>query len=81
MLPGFGPKESKAFLPIFQDCAESISMKWCEIVGNNNGQSIVMNVVSWLSRGALDSIGQGMVVLPRYRINCPSSQQPHLMSN
>lgn len=62
MLPGFGPKESKAFFPIFQDCAESIRMKWSESIGNGNGQSVVIDVLSWLSRGALDAIGHGMII-------------------
>jgi len=62
LLPGFGPKEAKAFLPISNDCAESISMKWLETIGSSNCQSVVINVLSWLSRGALDAIGHGMFV-------------------
>ncbi|KAI9573309.1 cytochrome P450 [Boletus coccyginus] len=57
LLPGFGPKEAKAFLPIFIDCAESISMKWLETIASSNCHNVVINVLSWLSRGALDAIG------------------------
>ncbi|KAF8557930.1 cytochrome P450 [Imleria badia] len=57
MIPGFGPKESKVFFPIFSDCADSICMKWFETIGDSNGQSVVINVLAWLSRGALDAIG------------------------
>ncbi|KAH0828945.1 cytochrome P450 [Lanmaoa asiatica] len=58
MLPGFGLKGSREFLPIFRECAECISIKWLEIIGNNNGQNVVLNVRAWVSRGALDAIGQ-----------------------
>lgn len=62
LLPGSGPKESQAFSPAFRDCAESISMKWLETIGSSNSQSAVINVKSWLSRGALDAIGHGTIV-------------------
>lgn len=64
MLPGFGLRESKAFLPIFKDCAEAISMKWLETIRNGNDRSVVINVLEWLSRGALDAIGHGMIIFP-----------------
>ncbi|KAF8557928.1 cytochrome P450 [Imleria badia] len=57
LLPGFATKESRAFFPIFKDCADSVSMRWLETIGNENGQSAVINVLSWLSRGTLDAIG------------------------
>ena len=38
-------------------------MKWMETIGSSNGESVVINVVSWLSRGALDAIGHGMITL------------------
>ena len=63
LLPGFGPQESKAFMPVFLDCAESISIKWLEAIGSGSGQSVVINVISWLSRGALDAFGHGMLLL------------------
>ena len=48
-----------------------------ETIGSSNGESVVINVVSWLSRGALDAIGHGMIVLlsPRsISFNCTPSQ-------
>ncbi|KAF8557917.1 cytochrome P450 [Imleria badia] len=57
MLPGFGPNECKAFLPIFEHCAESISIKWLEAIESGNGRGVEVNILSWLSRAALDAIG------------------------
>ncbi|KAG6382164.1 cytochrome P450 [Boletus reticuloceps] len=57
MLPGFGMNECKEFLPIFKDCAEAISMKWLEILGSSDSRGLVINVLAWVSRGALDAIG------------------------
>ncbi|KAF8130331.1 cytochrome P450 [Boletus edulis] len=56
VLPGFGSKECKAFLPIFKDCADSISTKWMETIESSNSQGVVINVLDWLSRGALDAV-------------------------
>ncbi|KAN0081681.1 Cytochrome P450 [Tylopilus felleus] len=57
LLPGFGSKESKAFLQVFKDCADAICVRWMEIIGNCDGRTVI-DITSWLSRGALDSIGQ-----------------------
>lgn len=38
-------------------------MKWMEIVGNSTDQKVVLDIPSWLSRGALDAIGQGTLCL------------------
>lgn len=59
MLPGFGGPESKAWLPIFRERAEALSTKWLETIAAENKQAVEINVIAWLSRGALDSIGQG----------------------
>ncbi|OAX35978.1 cytochrome P450 [Rhizopogon vinicolor AM-OR11-026] len=56
--PGFGAPESKAFLPLFQGCAESLSNKWMDIITNSKEQSAVLNIPAWLSRATLDAIGQ-----------------------
>ncbi|KAG9312334.1 cytochrome P450 [Chiua virens] len=58
LLPGFGGPESRAFLNIFKGCAEAISAKWMEIIGDSGEQEVVLNIPTWLSRGALDAIGQ-----------------------
>ncbi|KAF8434330.1 cytochrome P450 [Boletus edulis BED1] len=57
MLPGFGQKESKELFPIFKDYADAISVKWLETIGNSNSESVVIDIVSWISRAALDSVG------------------------
>ncbi|OAX39240.1 cytochrome P450 [Rhizopogon vinicolor AM-OR11-026] len=58
MLPGFGAPESKAFLPIFQGCVESMSNKWMDIISNSKEQSAVFNIPKWLSRATFDAIGE-----------------------
>ncbi|KAG1751043.1 cytochrome P450 [Suillus lakei] len=58
MLPGFGGPESKAFLLLFKNCAESMSNKWMEIIGDSKEGSAVFNVPAWLSRATLDAIGE-----------------------
>ncbi|KAG6382154.1 cytochrome P450 [Boletus reticuloceps] len=67
MLPGFGSKECKAFLPIFKDCADSLSMKWMDTIESGNSQGVVINIRDWLLRGAFDAIGRGMAS-PTYYI-------------
>ena len=63
MVPGFGQKESKEFFPIFKDCAESLSTKWLEAIENGEGQTVVLNVLAWFERGALDAIGHGIITI------------------
>ncbi|KAG1878934.1 cytochrome P450 [Suillus subluteus] len=58
MLPGFGGPESKAFLLLFKNCAESMSNKWAEIINNSKEGSVVFNIPVWLSRATLDAIGE-----------------------
>ncbi|KAK0436857.1 cytochrome P450 [Armillaria borealis] len=58
MLPGFGSPESKSFLPIFFACAEKMAQKWTELMELSSDQSIVVNVTPWVSRAALDAIGE-----------------------
>ncbi|KAG1836307.1 cytochrome P450 [Suillus subluteus] len=58
MLPGFGGPESKAFLSLFKNCAESMSNKWTEIINNSEEGSVVFNIPAWLSRATLDAIGE-----------------------
>ncbi|KAK0215088.1 cytochrome P450 [Armillaria fumosa] len=57
MLPGFGGPESKAFVPIFSQCAEKMCNKWKEEIELSTDQSIVLDVTSWISRATLDAIG------------------------
>ncbi|KAJ8584424.1 cytochrome P450 [Rhizopogon salebrosus TDB-379] len=58
MLPGFGAPESKAFLPLFKGCAESMSDKWMDIINNSEEWSVEFNIPAWLSRATLDAIGE-----------------------
>ena len=70
LLPGFGPNECKAFLPIFKECADSISTKWLDTIGSDNDQAVVINVLEWLSRGTLDAIGRGMITFLSSCLRC-----------
>ncbi|KAJ8585426.1 cytochrome P450 [Rhizopogon salebrosus TDB-379] len=58
MQPGFGAPESKAFLPLFKGCAESMCNKWMDIINNSKEQSAEFNIAAWLSRATLDAIGE-----------------------
>ncbi|KAG2043960.1 cytochrome P450 [Suillus americanus] len=58
MLPGFGGPETKAFLLLFKNCAESMSDKWTEIISNSEEGSAVLNIPAWMSRATLDAIGE-----------------------
>ncbi|OJA10008.1 hypothetical protein AZE42_12055, partial [Rhizopogon vesiculosus] len=58
MLPAFGGPESRAFFPIFKGCAESMSNKWMDIISNSKEPSVVLDVSPWLSRAAMDAIGE-----------------------
>jgi cytochrome P450 len=58
ILPGFGASESKAFLMLFKNCAESMSDKWMEIISNSKEGSVVFDIPTWLSRATLDAIGE-----------------------
>ncbi|KAK0202327.1 cytochrome P450 [Desarmillaria ectypa] len=57
MLPGFGGPESKAFVPIFSECAEKMCNKWRDEIELSADQSIALDVTSWISRATLDAIG------------------------
>lgn len=57
MLPGFGGPESRAFVPIFSQCAEKMCRKWEEEIELSTDQSVVLDVTSWISRATLDAIG------------------------
>ncbi|KAG1856005.1 cytochrome P450 [Suillus subalutaceus] len=58
MLPGFGGPESKAFLLLFKNCAESMSNKWMEIISKSKEGSVVFDIPAWLSRATFDAIGE-----------------------
>ncbi|KAG9221307.1 hypothetical protein CCMSSC00406_0009418 [Pleurotus cornucopiae] len=58
MLPGFGFPESRAFLPIFFACANKLSEKWKDKLSGIPEGSTTLNMPYWLSRAALDAIGE-----------------------
>ncbi|KAI6007546.1 cytochrome P450 [Pisolithus orientalis] len=57
--PGFGGAESRAFLVVSQASAQAMVAKWMEFVEADNSGKIVMDIPSWVSRAALDAIGEG----------------------
>ncbi|KAF9235250.1 cytochrome P450 [Melanogaster broomeanus] len=58
IVPAFGGPESKALLTIFTRCAESVSAKWIDIIGDSSDEKVILNVHAWLSRATLDAIGE-----------------------
>ncbi|KAI5995261.1 cytochrome P450 [Pisolithus orientalis] len=56
--PGFGGAESRAFLVISQASAERLSMTWSETIEANNGDKVVLDIPSWISRATLDAIAE-----------------------
>ncbi|KAF7290074.1 PseudoU-synth-2 domain-containing protein [Mycena chlorophos] len=58
MAPGFSAAEAKAFLPLFFSYAAQIATKWKDILGNTADGTAILDVTGWVSRAALDVIGQ-----------------------
>ncbi|KAI6111326.1 cytochrome P450 [Pisolithus sp. B1] len=56
--PGFGVTESQAFLAISQASAQSMVVRWIELVNTGNSDKIVLDIPGWVSRATLDTIGQ-----------------------
>ncbi|KAJ3807309.1 cytochrome P450 [Lentinula aff. lateritia] len=59
MLPGFSAPEAKNFFPFFCSCAAVLCSRWTDIISASSEQYQVFNVSEWMSRAALDAIGQG----------------------
>ncbi|KAI6156366.1 cytochrome P450 [Pisolithus thermaeus] len=57
--PGFGATESRAFLAISQASAQSMVVRWIELVNTGNSDKIVLDIPGWVSPATLDTIGQG----------------------
>lgn len=58
MLPAFGAPESKALLPHFIHIAESLSMRWKDILLASRDFAKELDVTEWLSRATMDAIGE-----------------------
>ncbi|KAL0955684.1 hypothetical protein HGRIS_001908 [Hohenbuehelia grisea] len=58
MLPGFGGPEVRAFLPVFAAHVETLTSRWKDILSTSVDEAAVMDVPLWLSRTALDTIGE-----------------------
>ncbi|TFK52808.1 cytochrome P450 [Heliocybe sulcata] len=56
ILPAFGPSEIRALFPVFQEVGQQLVSKWQNMIGDQ--KSIEINVNNWLSRAALDAVGQ-----------------------
>ncbi|KAJ3892341.1 cytochrome P450 [Lentinula edodes] len=61
MLPGFSAPEAKNFFPFFSSCAAMLCSRWTDIISASSEQYQVFNVSEWMSRAALDAIGQGLM--------------------
>ncbi|EMD32991.1 hypothetical protein CERSUDRAFT_57694, partial [Gelatoporia subvermispora B] len=58
MLPAFGAAEAKVLLPVFQGCAERLSIKWREVLTESPDEACVLNIPKWISAATLDAIGE-----------------------
>ncbi|KIY46094.1 cytochrome P450 [Fistulina hepatica ATCC 64428] len=59
LLPGFGAPEAKSYVPVFGSCAAKMVSKWKDVITESDGQAVI-NVLPWLSRAALDALGQAV---------------------
>ncbi|KAL0572168.1 hypothetical protein V5O48_009796 [Marasmius crinis-equi] len=57
MTPAFGPRESKALVPIFASAASSLTNKWKDLLSMSKDETEVFNIPAWTSRATLDAIG------------------------
>ncbi|KAK0458900.1 cytochrome P450 [Desarmillaria tabescens] len=62
ILPAFGAAETKALLPYFSKFSALLVSRWKETIGVE--KSVTLDVFSWISRAALDAIGQAAFDYP-----------------
>ncbi|KIJ43527.1 hypothetical protein M422DRAFT_30802 [Sphaerobolus stellatus SS14] len=60
MEPAFSYASVAAFLPIFQEKSHIAAHRWREIISQNGGNPVVLNVHTWLARLTLDAMGAAM---------------------
>ncbi|KIJ23788.1 hypothetical protein M422DRAFT_39455 [Sphaerobolus stellatus SS14] len=60
MEPAFSHASIAAFLPIFQEKCHIAVGKWRDIISQNGGNPVVLNIHTWLARLTLDAIGAAM---------------------
>ncbi|KIJ43524.1 hypothetical protein M422DRAFT_169815 [Sphaerobolus stellatus SS14] len=60
MEPAFSHASVAAFLPVFQEKCHIAIDKWRDIISQNGGNPVVLNVHSWLARLTLDAMGAAM---------------------
>jgi len=62
-----GEDNLNSYLPLTADsdptvascCTKQITAQWKDLIGMTETQSEVFNIPNWLSRGALDALGNG----------------------
>ncbi|PBK75151.1 cytochrome P450 [Armillaria solidipes] len=58
VLPGFGSRELRTFVPIFCSYAGRMTAYWRSIIAADNSESAVIEVTSWITRALLDATGE-----------------------
>ncbi|KAK0504284.1 cytochrome P450 [Armillaria luteobubalina] len=58
VLPGFGSRELRSFVPIFCSYAGRMTAYWRRIIAADNSESAVIEVTSWITRALLDATGE-----------------------
>ncbi|KAK0468534.1 cytochrome P450 [Armillaria novae-zelandiae] len=58
VLPGFGSRELRTFVPIFCSYAGRMTAYWGRIIAADNSEPAVIEVTSWITRALLDATGE-----------------------
>ncbi|KAJ3514485.1 hypothetical protein NLJ89_g2346 [Agrocybe chaxingu] len=57
MNPAFGPRETKAFVPLFSDVASKLGGKWKDFISQSPNQESVIDMTNWIAPATLDAMG------------------------
>ncbi|CAA7260516.1 unnamed protein product [Cyclocybe aegerita] len=57
MNPAFGPRETKAFAPLFSDVASKLGGKWKDFISQSPNQESVIDMTKWIGPATLDAMG------------------------
>ncbi|KZT01474.1 cytochrome P450 [Laetiporus sulphureus 93-53] len=75
MLPAFGSPESKALLPVFQQYAERVMLKWKDVLDDCPDHTAVVNIIKDIAPATLDAIGQAAF---DYKLGCMDDTESEL---
>ncbi|EMD37104.1 hypothetical protein CERSUDRAFT_115023 [Gelatoporia subvermispora B] len=74
--PAFGNIESRGMMPVFRKMADRMCQHWKDCTSHgSNGTSAVIDVADWISKAALDALGEAAF---HYEFNCLENQDNKL---